>query len=345
MPYIYPILQNGQTVYRLYFVHHAKKLYLGYYKTESDAQAALKEAQTIMQGNFSLLDYTPYYIPFKKYISLCNFRDNKVYIKNPIYIYPRYFCYFLSPSLKLTFDMKELMYFSSYKIFKRGNYIYTQDAITQQSILSRFGIPPHSVMGVDYRFKNEDCYDFRAENLEIFNSYKGVSKEEAHGQIFYSARIFVKHNLIIGHYQTELEAAIAYNKAIDLLKSKGFTRDYIKNEIAYLTLPEYKEIYDRLSISPVLLTGNQRKRVTSFKKYRGISKDKSGFRASIGYKSKQFYLGIYPTEKRAAQAYNFASFYLYGHNGHVNPTVPTIYEADTQKIASYLKKYDLKNKV
>ncbi len=342
MAYIYPTTTNGLLAYKLYFIYRGRKLYLGTYKSESLANEALKEAEYIVESTLGPLQYTPHAIPFKKYISLCNFRDNKVYIKNPIYIYHDYFCYFLSPTSHFTFDMKELMFFSSYKIFKRGNYIYTQDNVAQQSILSRFSIPPHAVLGVDYYFKNGNIYDFRSTNLEIHNGYKGVSKEVRNHKTFYSSRIFVEHTLVIGHYLSELEAAVAYNKAIDVLQTKGPTRDYIKNEFPYLTLSEYQEIYNRISISPSIVTGNKRRRVTSTKEYRGICRDKSGYRASIGYQSKQYYLGIYPTEKRAAQAYNFASLYLYGNNGFVNSITPTIHEADITKIASYLTKYNLK---
>ena len=160
-------------------------------------------------------------------------------------------------------------------------------------------------------------------------------------QLVYVAKIFINHTIIIGYYPSELEAAIAYNKAIDLLMQNGTRRDYIKNDIPYLTLTEYHQIYDRLEISPCVKTPSRRKRVVSPKQYRGICQDKSGFRASIGYKGKQIYLGIYPTEKRAAQAYNFASFYLYGNSGHINNTTPLIDDYDSHKIAKHLAKHNI----
>ncbi len=341
MSYIYPLLQNNLTRYKVYFVHEAKKIYLGLYDTLEYAENALQEAQDIMHRPKGVTPFHYHFIDFKKFICLCNFRDYGIYIKNPIYVYNTFFHYYLSKDLFLTFDAKDLLFFSTYKITKRGNYLYTQDNVTQQSILSRFGIPPHSILGTDYRHKNGDCYDFRRENLEIINTYKGVSLTQKNNKLVYTAKIFIHHTIVIGHYASEIEAAIAYNKAIDMLIRNGSDKNYIKNTIPYLTLSEYNQIYDTLQISPCIKTPSRHKRVVSTKKYRGICKDKSGYRASIGYKGKQIYLGIYPTEKRAAQAYNYASFYLYGNNGHINSTNPLIYDHDSKQIVKHLTKYNI----
>ncbi len=339
MSYIYPSQKNAIMRYKVYLLHQSKKIYLGLYSTKELAENALHEATCVMENPIDVTHYTCSFISYKKFISLCNFRDRHVYIKNPIYIYDNYFCYYLSQDVVLTFDMKDLFFFSTYKVCKRGNYLYMQDSITQQSILTRFGIPPHSVYGVDYQFKNGCMYDFRRDNLEIINSYKGVTRRQIKDKLIYVAKIFVHQNIIIGHYTSELEAAIAYNKAIDILLEKGIQRDYIKNSIPYLTLSEYNEIYNKLAISPCIKTPSKQKRVVSTKQYRGICKDKSGFRAMIGYNGKQIYLGIYPTEKRAAQAYNLASFYLYGNSGYINDTQPLIYNPDSEKIAQKLAKH------
>ncbi|MDF2593992.1 MAG: hypothetical protein K0R69_333 [Clostridia bacterium] len=341
MSYIYPSLKNNITRYKVYFVYQSKKIYLGLFDTSLSAENALQEAREIMEGSIDIADYTCTSIDYKKFITLCNFRDRHVYIKNPIYIHDSYFCYYLSKDIVLIFDMKDLLFFSTYKICKRGNYIYTQDSITQQSILSRFGLPPHSVCGIDYTFKNGNSYDFRRENLEIINTYKGVVHKVKNGECIYIAKIFINQNVVIGHYSSSLEAAIAYNKAVDILLKNDQGRDYIKNVIPYLTLTEYNQIYDRLDISPCITKPSKQKRVVSEKKYRGTCKDKSGFRASIGFKGKQIYLGIYPTEKRAAQAYNFASFYLYGSSGYINPINPLIYNNDSAQIARQLGKHNI----
>lgn len=346
MSYIYPNVKGDHTTYKVYFLYEKKKIYLGLYASHEDAQLALKQALEIMQAPFGNLDFMHSIIDYKKIISLCNFRDHKVYIKNPIYLMNHYFYYYLSKDIILTFDMKDLLFFSTYKINKRGNYLYTQDSISQQSLLNRFGILNHSVPGKDYIFKNGNPYDFRRENLEIINSYKGVSKKVKDDKTFYVASIYTTQPLVLGHYDSEIEAAIAYNKAIDFLTTTySSCRDYIPNTIPFLTKAEYHAIYDRIKLSPRLKNPTAtRKRALVGNTYRGVSQTKSGFRANIGYNKKQIHLGIYPTEKRAAQAYNFASFYLFGNNGHINDVTPLVHDLDAGKIAKHLAKHNLTKK-
>ena len=120
----------------------------------------------------------------------------------------------------------------------------------------------------------------------------------------------------------------------------NFSKDYTYNTIPFLTKSEYDSIYERVKISSrVEHLEHTRKRVISQKQYRGISKDQNSYKAYIGYQGKQIYLGMYPTEKRAAQAYNYASFYLFGRQGYVNDVSPLIYDGDTEKIAGLLDKY------
>lgn len=346
MSYIYPHIKGDLTTYKVYFLHEKKKIYLGAYPSSEEAQLALKEAHDIIKAPFGALDFTYSIIDYKKVISLCNFRDYKVYIKNPIYLKDKYFYYYLSKDIILTFDMKDLLFFSTYKVCKRGNYLYTQDSISQQSLLNRFGILSHSVPGKDYVFRNGNPYDFRRDNLEVINNYKGVSKKEKDGQTFYVASIYTTQPLVLGHYTSEIEAAIAYNKAIDfLMATSSTTRDYIPNSIPFLTKSEYDAIYEGITLSPRLKHPNAtRKRVLAGNTYRGVSQTKSGYRANIGYNKKQIHLGIYPTEKRAAQAYNFASFYLFGSNGHINDISPLIHDPDATKVAKHLEKHQLTKK-
>lgn len=342
MSYIYPTVIKDKLQYKLYFVYEKQKIYLGTYPSMEDAQKILCEAENIMHLASGIPDFALYRMNYKKIVSLCNLRDNKRYIKNPIYLYPNYFDYYLSKDCKLTFDHKELFFFSTYKIHKRGNYLYTQDTISQQNLLSRYGIPNHSVINKDYRFKNGNPFDFRRDNLEIINLYKGVRKRCTKNTTFYVAYIYSNTTLIIGHYTTELEAAIAYNKAVDYLERINSTKDYTRNVIPYLTQSEYEAIYNRLTISPRILTPEHtRKRVISSKHFRGVSKDQNSYKAHIGYQGQQLYLGMYPTEKRAAQAYNYASFYLFGRQGYINEVSPLVYDGDTQKIAGFLGKYNI----
>lgn len=342
MSYIYEALMSGKTQYKIYFVYKATKIYLGSYSSMEIAQKVLEEADELMETVSSIPSFDTYTLNYKKIIVLCNLRDHKKYIKNPIYLYPTYFHYYLSKDCILTFDLKDLLYFSTYKVYKRGNYIYTQDGISQQNILARFGIPNHSVINKDYRFKNNDPYDFRAQNLEIINSYKGVTKKIKGSTIVYSASIYIHGNLTIGHYHTETEAAVAYNKAVDLLTQQGLLHDHPHNHIPLITKDEYDSLYHSLPVSSRLThPEHQRKRVISAKRFRGISKDNNSYKVHIGYQGKQLYLGMYPTEKRAAQAYNYASFYLFGRSGYVNEVSPLIYDGDSSKIAAFLSKYHI----
>lgn len=342
MSYIYPSVLNGKTQYKLYFVFESNKLYLGTYPSMKTAEKVLEEAEALMAS----LEGPPHFehtlLDYKKIVSLCNFRDHKKYLKNPIYLYATYFHYYLSKDCILIFDSRDLLYFSTYKIYKRGNYLYTQDSISQKSILSRFGIPNHSVINKDYFFKNGNPYDFRSENLVIVNNYKGVKQKINNNQPIYTSYIHIKTNLVLGHYESEIEAAIAYNKAIDLLRQQNRLHDYTYNTIPYITEAEYMAIYNSISLSPRLsYPEHKRKRVLSTKKLRGISKDNNSYKVHIGYQGKQLYLGMYSTEKRAAQAYNYASFYLYGRQGYINEVSPLIDDNDSVKIAKFLAKYHI----
>lgn len=342
MSYIYPIPHSHPMKYKVYFVYKCQKIYLATSTSYKEADALLKEAEMIMTLPPGIPHFAPFKLNVQKIVCLCNLRDHQHYIKNPIYLYPTYFHYYLSATCVLTFDLKDLFYFSTYKIHQRGHYLYTQDSISQKSILSRFGIMNYSVIGKDYRFKNGNPYDFRQQNLEIINPYKGVTKKEKGGCIFYTASICLPKKLIIGHYTSEVEAAIAYNKALDLLARYEHPLTSSRNSIPFLTRTEYEAIYHRLSLSPRLLhLHHPRKRVISTKKYRGISKERNSYKTHIGYNRRQYYLGMYPTEKRAAQAYNYASFYLFGRSGYINEVTPLVEDRDIQKIAAFLNKYGL----
>jgi hypothetical protein len=110
---------------------------------------------------------------------------------------------------------------------------------------SRFGLKPYSVAGRDCRFINEDPYDYRRSNLEILNTYHGVVySPEKKG---YIARIHTSGYTKIGIYPSALEAAIAYNKAVDILKKKG-DKNYPENYIDEVSGKVYAEIYNSIEI-------------------------------------------------------------------------------------------------
>ncbi len=187
-------------------------------------------------------------IPFEKFIILLNFRDNGIYIKTPIYMCHKYFLYFLSEETVLIFSADDLFYYSNHKILNRGGYFFVNDYGMQTSILSRYGIRSHSVKGRDYIFRNGNEHDFRYENVQVINPFNGVQKISKKGRTMYRALIHINGNYIIGDYQSEVQAAVAYNKAIDMLKGKT-TVTYATNYIESISSIEYASLYNMVKIS------------------------------------------------------------------------------------------------
>ena len=58
---------------------------------------------------------------------------------------------------------------------------------------------------------------------------------------------------MVGKYNTENEAAIAYNKAADVLKRNGIDKNYMMNYIEDLSASQYADIYTNIKISPKLM--------------------------------------------------------------------------------------------
>jgi hypothetical protein len=61
--------------------------------------------------------------------------------------------------------------------------------------------------------------------------------------------IHVKSNYVIGKYNSEAEAAIAYNKAADILLKNGIKKNFSVNYVEDLTPSQYADIYHRTKIS------------------------------------------------------------------------------------------------
>ena len=59
--------------------------------------------------------------------------------------------------------------------------------------------------------------------------------------------------VVIGHYDTENEAAIAYNKAVNILRERGCTRNWEINYLEDVSPAEYRIIYARIKIRKTLL--------------------------------------------------------------------------------------------
>lgn len=247
--------KDGSIYFRASVTYRGKHISLGSYASEQEAHQAYVEAGRIT-GDTSVIfsSYAPETaLPFGKAVSLFNFRDNGLYITTPIYTRIRFFEYYLTPDLVLKFDLDDLFYYSSHKIMRRGNRFFVSDYGMQIGIASRYGIKNYAVEGRDYRFVNGDPLDFRYENIEIQNSYHGVSHVTRNGKTYYKAKIHINGNVVIGYYETEAEAAIAYNKAIDILKKAGAARQYVPNYIENIPPSRYADLYHQLPVSPAIL--------------------------------------------------------------------------------------------
>ena len=95
--------------------------------------------------------------------------------------------------------------------------------------------------------------------MRNINPYYGVSRIDNNGRISYLTRIHINGNYQIGIYNSETEAAIAYNKAVDLAKAAGNDKKYPANYIAGLSASEYAEIYTHITVS------------RAYRKYLGIA--------------------------------------------------------------------------
>ena len=145
--------------------------------------------------------------------------------------------------------MDDLFFYASHKITRRKGHLFVADYGMQLTITNRYGIKNYAVEGKDYRFINGDHHDFRYENIEILNPYHGVEKVSHYGKECYCAKLNLNGYYLIGHYATSLEAAIAYNKAIDIVRKKGLKKNFSYNEMEGISPSIYADIYSKLKIS------------------------------------------------------------------------------------------------
>lgn len=249
--------KDNTEYYRVSITYKNKHISLGSFDDEDTAGNVYKEAQEIINrsdihfvnADLHTTSYTDRYsIPYAKYISIINYRDNGIYIKTPIYLCNRFFLYFLSEHTALIFNTDDLFYYSNHRIISRGGYYYVNDYGMQTSILNRYGIRAHSVKGRDYIHINGDINDYRYENIRVINRFYGVQKIEKKGHIVYRAYIHINGNFILGDYSNELNAAIAYNKAVALLSGKTDV-SYEVNYIDELSHIQYASVYNSIRLS------------------------------------------------------------------------------------------------
>lgn len=244
--------KDGTIYYRSSITYRNKHISLGSFPIEKQAHEAYKESYNILKDNsYEVDNYKKdvHFLSFEKWVVLINFRDNKIYIKTPIYIMNRYFIYYINKSIFFKFDVDDLFYYSTHKIIKRGGHLFVSDYGMQVNILSRYGIKNYGVVGRDYKFANGDSTDYRYGNIEIINKYHGVSKIFTKGLPIYLAKIHVNGDIIIGRYPTEVEAAIAYNKAAKLLLTQGVKKNFYENYIIEVDEIEYARVYHLVRLS------------------------------------------------------------------------------------------------
>lgn len=149
--------KDGTIYYRSSLTYKRKHISLGSFPTEEEAHLAYKEGTSLLsESEITLENYTAYIklLDFTKAITLLNFRDNGVYIKNPIYLKQNYFLYFLAPQTEYKFDIDDLFFYSSHKIMQRGGRLFVNEYGMQTGILSRYGVRNHAVLDIDYTFAN-----------------------------------------------------------------------------------------------------------------------------------------------------------------------------------------------
>ncbi len=244
--------KDGTIYFRSSLTYKSKHISLGSFLTEEEAHQCYLEGIFILSADCGIKQFHPDKFPFlsfEKYVSLVNFRDNNIYFKNPIYLFSKYFKYYYDINTEFTFDVDDLFFYSKHKIMKRNGHMFVADYGMQINILSRYGIKNYAVPGRDYKFINGDNTDFRYKNIQIINRFNGVSKSEKNGRTVYTSKIHINGDYIIGRYFDEYDAAIAYNKAGDILVKKGILSGYQKNYLENLSSIEYAARYTGIKIS------------------------------------------------------------------------------------------------
>lgn len=244
--------KSGEIYYRASFTYNNKHISLGSFSRSEEANRAYHFAIRLVNSTEGIDDYiNSCPISFEKYVLIVNFRDNGIYLPNPIYIRRNYLSYYLSVNEEMKFSIDDLFYYSSHRILRRGGHLYVNDYGMQISLRQRYGIKNYAIEGKDFVFYNSDCLDYRYENIEVINTYQGVelcnSKNER-----YKVKIHINGDFVVGYYDDAIKAAIAYNKAADVLKKQGINKNYTINFMDSLSAKLYADIYSEIAINDKL---------------------------------------------------------------------------------------------
>ena len=247
--------KDGTIYYRSSITYKNKHISLGSFPTDEQAHGAYVQAGTLISDVSMTIDSYPQNstLSFEKWVILINFRDNNIYFSTPIYVRPKFFYYYLTRKIRLTFDIDDLFFYASHKISRRGGHLFVADYGMQLTINARYGIKNYAVLDKDYRFINGDLYDYRYDNIEIMNTYHGVSLSDLKETKRYCAKLHLHGNYTVGYYETALEAAIAYNKAIDIVRRNGCSKNFSFNEIDEVSPMVYADIYSKLKVSEKIM--------------------------------------------------------------------------------------------
>lgn len=243
--------KNGECYYRAGITYRNKHISLGSFNSAKQGNQAYETALLVIRENkYNLIDYSENFgLDFEKWVILMNFRDNGIYIKNPIYLRTNYFLYYISRDTYFLFDTDDLFYYGHHKIMMRGGHLFVSDYGMQVNILTRYSIKNYAVAGKDYCFINGNEHDLRYSNIEVINHYHGVFYSKHKSLLCYTAKIHIEGEYLIGRYSSEKEAAIAYNKAADMLKRNGCKKNFPVNYISDMDEIEYAKLYHNLRIS------------------------------------------------------------------------------------------------
>ena len=92
----------------------------------------------------------------------------------------------------------------------------------------------------------------------VINRYYGVTRIESSNGFTYKTQIHINGIYLVGLYPKEETAAVAYNKAVDLAKKNGISKNFQMNYVEEYSPREYAEIYNNIKLSEKYLDYLQR---------------------------------------------------------------------------------------